>query len=77
MGFIRVVPENSKAQWVTPTTFVAGGALVFLLTLGGLLVAALNVIPFVWQQTTRAIIGVALMVVGFVISLVDNPPKSH
>ena len=68
MGFMRLTPENSRATWVAGvTTFVIGGALVTLVGVGGLSLAALNVISFAWEQAALVIIGAVLVVIGLLI----------
>jgi hypothetical protein len=67
MGFMRLTPENSKATWVAGvTTCVMGGALVALAGVGGLLLAALSVISFAWEQVALVMIGAVLVFIGLV-----------
>ena len=78
MGFMRLTPENSKATWVAGvTTFVLGGALVTLVGVGGLVLAAVNVISFAWEQVALVVMGAVLVVIGLVIPRRRSPLKSH
>lgn len=78
MGFMRLTPENSKATWVAGvTTFVMGGALVTLIGVGGLLLAALSVISFAWEQVALVMIGGVLLVIGLAIPRRRSTAKPH
>ena len=78
MGFMRLTPENSKATWVAGVTmFSIGGALVTLIGIGGLLLAALNVISFAWEQAALVVVGAVLVVIGLVILRRRSPVTSH
>jgi hypothetical protein len=78
MGFTRLTPENSTATWVAGvTTFFVGGALVTLIGLGGLSLAALNVISFAWEQAALVVIGAVLVVIGLLIPRKRARLNSH
>jgi hypothetical protein len=68
MGFMRLTPENARATWAAGvTTFVWGGALITLVGVGGLLLSAVGVMPFAWEQAALAAIGAVVVAIGLAI----------
>jgi hypothetical protein len=68
MGFMRLAPQNSIATRVAGArTFVYGGAAIFLTGVVGVLLAAIGLFAFAWEQAALMIIGATVAAVGLVI----------
>ena len=68
MGFTRLTPENAIATRVAGvSTFVLGGAAIFVMGAVGASLAALGLIGFAWEQAALMILGAAVAAVGLVI----------
>jgi hypothetical protein len=68
MGFMRLTPENAITTWIAGiSTFVLGGAGIFLVGASGAVFAAHGVIAFRWEQAALMMIGAVVAGVGVVI----------
>ncbi len=68
MGFMRLTRGNASATRVAgATTFVYGGAAVFLMGAAGAALATIGLFAFAWEQAALMIIGATVVAVGLVI----------
>lgn len=68
MGFMRLTPLNAKATRVAGVTaFVRGGTVIFLVGAFGLLMAAVHVTTFAWEQVALMLIGAAVVAIGRIV----------
>jgi hypothetical protein len=69
MGFMRLTPLNAKATHAAgATTFVLGGAAIFLFGALALALAAAQVVEFAWEQAALAVLGAIIAIIGRTVS---------